>query len=78
MDIKLNENAHQILCSRTSNRISPDVGIMRKCWDENPEKWPDMEEVLRLLEAVDTSKVGGMTPEDQAHGCLCFIPTRGP
>ncbi|KAJ0110449.1 hypothetical protein Patl1_03320 [Pistacia atlantica] len=54
------------------------AGIMRKCWDANPEKRPDMEEVVRLLEAVDTSKGGGMIPEDQAHGCFCFIPTRGP
>ncbi|KAJ0053198.1 hypothetical protein Pint_03268 [Pistacia integerrima] len=54
------------------------AGIMRKCWDANPEKRPDMEEVVRLLEAVDTSKGGGMIPEDQAHGCFCFIPSRGP
>ncbi|KAJ0110450.1 hypothetical protein Patl1_03321 [Pistacia atlantica] len=54
------------------------AGIMRKCWDANPEKRPDMDEVVRLLEAVDTSKGGGMIPEDQAHGCFYFIPTRGP
>ncbi|KAH7577581.1 hypothetical protein ACOSP7_001470 [Xanthoceras sorbifolium] len=54
------------------------ASIMRKCWDANPEKRPDMDEVVRLLEAVDTSKGGGMIPEDQAHGCFCFAPTRGP
>lgn len=54
------------------------ASIMRKCWDANPDKRPDMGEVVKLLEAVNTSKGGGMIPEDQAHGCLCFIPTRGP
>ncbi|KAJ9550509.1 hypothetical protein OSB04_014554 [Centaurea solstitialis] len=52
--------------------------IMRKCWDANPDKRPDMDEVVRLLEAIDTSKGGGMIPEDQAAGCFCFGPTRGP
>ncbi|KZV23930.1 hypothetical protein F511_23291 [Dorcoceras hygrometricum] len=54
------------------------VSIMKKCWDANPEKRPDMDEVVRLLEAIDTSKGGGMIPEDQAGGCFCFAPTRGP
>ncbi|XP_057960300.1 serine/threonine-protein kinase STY13-like [Malania oleifera] len=52
--------------------------IMRKCWDANAEKRPDMDEVVRLLEAIDTSKGGGMIPEDQASGCFCFAPARGP
>lgn len=51
---------------------------MRKCWDVHPEKRPDMDEVVRLLEAIDTSKGGGMIPEDQAGGCLCFNTARGP
>ncbi|XP_073304286.1 serine/threonine-protein kinase 52-like [Primulina huaijiensis] len=54
------------------------VSIMKKCWDANPEKRPDMDEVVRLLEAIDTSKGGGMIPEDQAGKCFCFTPTRGP
>lgn len=52
--------------------------IMKKCWDANPEKRPEMDEVVRLLEGIDTSKGGGMIPEDQASGCFCFAPTRGP
>lgn len=52
--------------------------IMKKCWDANPEKRPEMEEVVRLLEAIDTSKGGGMIPDDQRNSCLCFFPTRGP
>ncbi|KAL3626308.1 hypothetical protein CASFOL_029857 [Castilleja foliolosa] len=52
--------------------------IMKKCWDSNPDKRPDMDEVVRWLEAIDTSKGGGMIPEDQAGGCFCFAPTRGP
>ncbi|KAK6122688.1 hypothetical protein DH2020_043572 [Rehmannia glutinosa] len=54
------------------------ANIMKKCWDTNPEKRPDMAEVVRLLEAIDTSKGGGMIPEDQAQGCFCFAPSRGP
>ncbi|CAL9076971.1 serine/threonine-protein kinase 52-like [Musa acuminata AAA Group] len=54
------------------------ASIMRKCWDANPDKRPDMDEVVGLLEALDTSKGGGMIPEDAAHGCWCLIPKRGP
>ncbi|KAL5182141.1 Serine/threonine-protein kinase STY13 [Glycine soja] len=54
------------------------ANIMRKCWDANPNKRPEMEEVVRMLEALDTSKGGGMIPEDQSSGCFCFAPTRGP
>ncbi|XP_043692398.1 serine/threonine-protein kinase STY13-like [Telopea speciosissima] len=54
------------------------ANIMRKCWDANPEKRPYMDEVVRLLEAIDTSKGGGMIPEDQVHGCFCFNSARGP
>eukprot|EP00268_Persea_americana_P064622 TRINITY_DN8528_c0_g1_i3.p1 TRINITY_DN8528_c0_g1~~TRINITY_DN8528_c0_g1_i3.p1 ORF type:complete len:384 (-),score=83.47 TRINITY_DN8528_c0_g1_i3:484-1635(-) len=54
------------------------ANIMRKCWDANAEKRPDMDEVVKLLEAIDTSKGGGMIPEDQANGCFCFATTRGP
>ncbi|XVF80823.1 hypothetical protein PTKIN_Ptkin15bG0106200 [Pterospermum kingtungense] len=53
------------------------ASIMRKCWDAHPERRPDMDEVVRLLEAVDTSKGGGMIPDDQTPGCFCFTP-RGP
>lgn len=52
---------------------------MRKCWDANAEKRPEMAEVVRMLEAIDTSKGGGMIPEDQAPpACFCFAPARGP
>ncbi|KAJ1419759.1 Serine-threonine/tyrosine-protein kinase, catalytic domain [Sesbania bispinosa] len=39
--------------------------IMRKCWDANPNKRPEMDEVVRMLEAIDTTNGGGMIPEDQ-------------
>lgn len=52
--------------------------IMKKCWDANPEKRPDMSEVVKLLEAIDTTKGGGMIPEGQGGGCFCFAPSRGP
>jgi hypothetical protein len=51
---------------------------MKKCWDANPGKRPEMSEVARMLEALDTSKGGGMIPEDQSSGCFCFSPARGP
>jgi hypothetical protein len=35
------------------------ANIMHKCWDASPEKRPDMDEVVRFLEALDTSKGGG-------------------
>jgi serine/threonine protein kinase len=54
------------------------ANIMRRCWDANADKRPDMDEVVKLMEAIDTSKGGGMIPEDQAGGCFCFAPTRGP
>ncbi|PKA48801.1 Serine/threonine-protein kinase HT1 [Apostasia shenzhenica] len=54
------------------------ANIMKKCWDPNPDKRPNMEEVVRLLEAIDTSRGGGMIPEDQVRGCFCLVPTRGP
>ncbi|CAN8280357.1 unnamed protein product [Cochlearia groenlandica] len=52
--------------------------IMKRCWDPNPDKRPEMEEVVKLLEAVDTSKGGGMIAPDQFQGCLCFFRPRGP
>lgn len=51
---------------------------MRKCWDANAEKRPEMDAVVTMLEAIDTSKGGGMIPEGQATGCFCFAPPRGP
>ncbi|WCJ23835.1 Protein kinase superfamily protein [Euphorbia peplus] len=56
------------------------ANIMRKCWDGHVEKRPEMAEVVRMLEAIDTSKGGGMIPDDDqaARGCFCFAPVRGP
>ena len=54
------------------------ASVMRKCWDANPDKRPEMDEVVRLLAAIDTSKGGGMVPEDLARGCFCFGLKRGP
>ncbi|KAK4766294.1 hypothetical protein SAY87_007936 [Trapa incisa] len=49
------------------------ANIMRKCWDANPEKRPEMEEVVRILEAIDINKGRGMIPDDQSNpGCFCF------
>ncbi|XP_071710441.1 serine/threonine-protein kinase 54-like [Rutidosis leptorrhynchoides] len=53
--------------------------VMKRCWDANPDKRPEMDEVVAMLETIDTSKGGGMIPGDQQHhGCFCFNRTRGP
>ncbi|KAJ4824722.1 hypothetical protein Tsubulata_045535 [Turnera subulata] len=54
------------------------ANVMKRCWDANPDKRPEMDEVVSMLEAIDTSKGGGMIPLDQPQGCLCFRRYRGP
>ncbi|KAE9610067.1 putative dual-specificity kinase TKL-Pl-4 family [Lupinus albus] len=54
------------------------ANVMKKCWDASPDKRPEMDEVVSMLEAIDTSKGGGMIPPDQQDGCLCFRRRRGP
>ncbi|GMI69963.1 hypothetical protein like AT3G22750 [Hibiscus trionum] len=54
------------------------ASIMRKCWDANPKKRPEMDEVVRMLEAINTSKGGGMIPDDHTPSCFCLVPARGP
>ncbi|KAK2994078.1 hypothetical protein RJ640_024342 [Escallonia rubra] len=54
------------------------ANVMKRCWDANPDKRPEMDEVVFMLEAIDTSKGGGMIPHDQPQGCLCFRRYRGP
>eukprot|EP00252_Welwitschia_mirabilis_P020912 TRINITY_DN5230_c0_g1_i1.p1 TRINITY_DN5230_c0_g1~~TRINITY_DN5230_c0_g1_i1.p1 ORF type:complete len:317 (-),score=56.13 TRINITY_DN5230_c0_g1_i1:47-997(-) len=46
--------------------------LMRSCWDAKPEKRPDMEQIVSKLQAIDTSKGGGMIPSDRNQGCFCF------
>ncbi|KAG5570902.1 hypothetical protein H5410_060668 [Solanum commersonii] len=50
--------------------------VMKRCWDASPDKRPEMDEVVTLLETIDTSKGGGMI-KDQRKGCL-FFRKRGP
>ncbi|KAL1812321.1 hypothetical protein DCAR_0624534 [Daucus carota subsp. sativus] len=54
------------------------ANVMKRCWDANPDKRPEMDEVVTMLEAIDTSKGGGMLPHDHPQGCLCFRRYRGP
>ncbi|KAJ6387045.1 hypothetical protein OIU78_016883 [Salix suchowensis] len=54
------------------------ANVMKRCWDANPDKRPEMDEVVSLLEAIDVSKGGGMIPPDQQGGCFCFRRNRGP
>ena len=55
------------------------ANVMKRCWDANPDKRPEMAEVVSMLEAIDTSKGGGMIPRDQTQGCFsCFRRYRGP
>ncbi|KAK1279344.1 Serine/threonine-protein kinase HT1 [Acorus gramineus] len=34
------------------------ANVMKRCWDANPDKRPEMDEVVVMLEAIDTSKGG--------------------
>ncbi|VAH62113.1 unnamed protein product [Triticum turgidum subsp. durum] len=55
------------------------ANVMKRCWDANPDKRPEMAEVVAMIEAIDTSKGGGMIPIDQSQGCFaCFRQYRGP
>ncbi|CAN1320493.1 Serine/threonine-protein kinase STY13 [Linum perenne] len=54
------------------------ANVMKRCWDANPDRRPEMEEVVSMLEAIDTSKGGGMIPGDHPQGCFCFRRHRGP
>ncbi|XP_042024536.1 serine/threonine-protein kinase STY13-like [Salvia splendens] len=54
------------------------ANVMRRCWDANSDKRPEMDEVVSMLEAIDTSKGGGMIPSNKSQGCFCFRPRRGP
>ncbi|XP_057425558.1 serine/threonine-protein kinase STY13-like [Lotus japonicus] len=54
------------------------ASVMRKCWDPKPSKRTEMHEVVRMLEAIDTSKGGGMIPDDHVQFCFCLAPVRGP
>ncbi|GFS32624.1 protein kinase superfamily protein [Actinidia rufa] len=54
------------------------ANVMKRCWDANPDKRPEMDEVVSMLEAIDTSKGGGMIPLDHPQGCLWFRKYRGP
>nr|AFK43156.1 unknown [Lotus japonicus] len=54
------------------------ANVMKKCWDATPDKRPEMDEVVSMMEAIDTSKGGGMIPFDLQQGCLCFRKHRGP
>ncbi|KAM5566766.1 serine/threonine-protein kinase STY13-like [Rosa sericea] len=38
--------------------------VMKRCWDAEPSKRPEMDEVVTMLEAIDKSK--------HPHGCFCF------
>ncbi|XP_057844332.2 serine/threonine-protein kinase STY13 isoform X1 [Cryptomeria japonica] len=53
------------------------ANVMKKCWDANPDKRPEMDEVVQLLENIDIHKGKGMVPIDQPDGCFCFLWHRG-
>ncbi|XP_006653214.1 serine/threonine/tyrosine-protein kinase HT1-like [Oryza brachyantha] len=46
--------------------------IMRRCWDAEPVSRPDMQEVVAMLEKLDTKKDHRMVPVGQPSGCFCF------
>ncbi|OIT32545.1 PREDICTED: serine/threonine-protein kinase HT1-like [Nicotiana attenuata] len=48
--------------------------IMKKCWDANPKRRPEMHEVVMMLEAIDISE---LATENQFQGCFCLIGRKG-
>ncbi|XP_047982791.1 serine/threonine-protein kinase STY13-like [Salvia hispanica] len=54
------------------------ANVMKRCWDANSDKRPEMVEVVAMVEAIDTSKGGGMIPPNKSQGCFCFRTSRGP
>ncbi|KAL8232862.1 hypothetical protein R6Q57_002640 [Mikania cordata] len=46
--------------------------VMKKCWDSKPEKRPNMEEIVKLLESIDTTKGGRMVVDDPPTSCFCI------
>uniref|UniRef100_A0A0D9Y190 Protein kinase domain-containing protein n=1 Tax=Leersia perrieri TaxID=77586 RepID=A0A0D9Y190_9ORYZ len=53
------------------------ASIIQRCWDANPLVRPEMQEVVGLLEGLDTSNGGGLAPETkQPSGCFCFFRPR--
>lgn len=53
------------------------ANVMKRCWDANPDKRPEMDEVVQLLENIDIHKGKGMIPVDQPNGCFCFLMPHG-
>ncbi|KAE8806034.1 Serine/threonine-protein kinase HT1 [Hordeum vulgare] len=55
---------------------APMASIMKSCWQADPEKRPDMLDVVQLLDGLDTTQGGGMIPEEKTPGCFCFLRPR--
>ncbi|XP_050207031.1 serine/threonine-protein kinase STY13-like [Mercurialis annua] len=45
------------------------VNLMRRCWETDPWRRPDMEEVVSILEAIHSTEVVG---QKQPKGCFCW------
>ncbi|KAG6582320.1 Serine/threonine-protein kinase STY13, partial [Cucurbita argyrosperma subsp. sororia] len=48
--------------------------VMRKCWDRNPSKRPEMHKVVEMLEAIEKSKGEGMVSPNKVSCSFCFSP----
>ncbi|ESW15291.1 hypothetical protein PHAVU_007G060400 [Phaseolus vulgaris] len=73
-----------VSCAVINQHLRPDIprswpsalaNIIRKCWDAKPERRPEMHEVVEMLEAIDTSKGGGMIRKDKNPRFFCFLPS---
>ncbi|KAL3526042.1 hypothetical protein ACH5RR_014414 [Cinchona calisaya] len=82
-DLSFSEVTSAVVCQNLRPEIprccpSSLANVMKRCWDANPDKRPEMDEAVSMLDAIDTSRGGGMIPHDQAQGCFCFRKHRGP
>eukprot|EP00252_Welwitschia_mirabilis_P018358 TRINITY_DN407_c0_g2_i1.p1 TRINITY_DN407_c0_g2~~TRINITY_DN407_c0_g2_i1.p1 ORF type:complete len:366 (-),score=78.12 TRINITY_DN407_c0_g2_i1:189-1286(-) len=49
------------------------ANVMKRCWDANPDKRPEMDEVVEMLESIDVRKGKGMASHDKPKGCFSFL-----
>ncbi|PWA75040.1 serine-threonine/tyrosine-protein kinase catalytic domain-containing protein [Artemisia annua] len=77
-DLNFSEVTSVVVCQNLRPKIPrcfPNslATVMKRYWDANPDKRPEMDDVVAMLEAIGTSKGGRMIPGDrEQQGCFKF------
>ncbi|BBH08676.1 Protein kinase superfamily protein [Prunus dulcis] len=50
--------------------------VMKQCWDVEPKRRPEMEEVVSMLEAINTSNSEASIRSHAPSGCFSFFGSR--